>query len=611
MQPTPSPARRRIARLVALFVAVVLVGAVASVMPAKRAHAAVMATSGGPGDKFGFATGADILWNRTPAQQAAELDTIANAGVKWVRFDISWDTVQPYGPASWNWSQPDAVVAAAQARGLHVLGVLTYTPQWARLARCSTDRACPPADDNQFAAFARAAAVHYGANVNAWEIWNEPNWDPFWRSPNAADYVALLKPTYTAIKSVSPGTTVVTGGLAPYGDLNRTAIDPLVALSNPVNFLTAMYAAGAKGYFDAVGHHPYAYPYAPTDCCVAWNAVLQTQTLHMIMAANGDGNKLVWGTEAGAPTAGQNAVTEAQQADWVSQYVQLWNSWSFTGPLMFFTVRDLGTSADNTDHFGFTRTDLSPKPAYTALIQALAAIGGMGPIAGDSGVSPFLKVGTPSQAVAVRSQGGYYVMSSTGRVEAFGGAPYYGAPSFPPGLAKDLAVMPDGAGYVVLDAWGGVHKFGSAVSLPVPATYWPGWDIARHVVITADGRGIAVLDGWGGVHWAGTAAGTNLQAGWWRGWDIARSMALTPDGRGIYVLDAWGGIHTAGTATYKGGPFWYGWDIARDIVVTPSGNGYAVLDGFGGVHPVGDAPTQLTPGFTVGDTWRSLALKTS
>lgn len=610
VQPPITSVRPPTARLFALCAVVAMLAGLAVVLPAPPVHAAVLASSGGPGEKFGFATGGDILWNRTPAQQAAELDAIANAGTKWVRFDINWDTVQHAGSAFGSWGQPDRMVDAAQARGLNVLAVLTYTPPWARRPSCQADAACPPNDPNQFAAFAAAAARRYGSRVTAWEIWNEPNWDPFWRGPNATDYVNLLKPTYVAIKREQPGTTVVTGGLAPHGDLARSSVDPVVALSHPVNFLNAMYAAGAQGYFDAVGHHPYAYPYAPTDCCIGWNAVLFTQTLHAIMAAHGDGAKMIWGTEAGAPTAGPYAINEAQQAEWVRQYVQLWNSWSFTGPLMFFAVRDFGTSpTNNSDHFGFTRTDLSPKPAYGALVQALAAIGGMGPITGVNGVSPFVKVGAPSQAVATSSTGGYYVMSSTGRIEAFGGATHYGAPTFPAGLAKDMAVMPDGAGYVVLDAWGGVHEFGTAQKLPRPDTYWPGWDIARSIAIAADGKGLAVLDGWGGIHVAGSAP--SLQAGWWQGWDIARSLALSPDGKGVYVVDGWGAIHTAGTAKYRGGAFWPGWDIARDIVVTPSGNGYAVLDGFGGVHVSGDAPTTQSPGFTPADTWRALALKTS
>jgi hypothetical protein len=115
----------------------------------------------------------------------------------------------------------------------------------------------------------------------------------------------------------------------------------------------------------------------------------------------------------------------------------------------------------------------------------------MGPVAGASGVSRFVKVGAPSQSVATRAAGGYYVLASTGRVEAFGGAPFFGAPSLPAGLGKDLAVMPDGAGYVVLDGWGGVHKFGSGTKLPpLQAGWWRAWDIARSLI----GKRACVLD---------------------------------------------------------------------------------------------------------------------
>ena len=97
MQPTVTFVRSVSLRLVALSAVAATLATLAFVLPAERAHAAV-AESSSPGEKFGFATGGDILWNRTPAQQAAELDAIANAGTKWVRFDISWDTVQRGGP---------------------------------------------------------------------------------------------------------------------------------------------------------------------------------------------------------------------------------------------------------------------------------------------------------------------------------------------------------------------------------------------------------------------------------------------------------------------------------------------------------------------------------
>lgn len=605
-----TPARRaRFVGATALFALLVVVAAVAS-GGTPAAHAGIDSYGLGLGERFGFSPGGDLLWNRTYQQQSAELDAIAATGAKWVRIDFPWDTVQAAGPGSWSWGQDDTLVQMATARGLHVLGVLAYTPAWARRSVCNTNHACPPNDPNAFAAFARAAAQRYGSNVTAWEVWNEPNWDPFWASgPNAVDYVNLLKPTYVAIKSVAPSATVVTGGLAPYGDLARTAIDPKVAAEHPVNFLKAMYAAGARGYFDAVGHHPYSYPYAPTDCCIGWNAVLYTQTLHDVMAQNGDGAKKIWGTEAGAPTSGWGAVSEAQQAQWVQQYFSLWDNWSFTGPLMFFTLADAGGDpTNNANYFGFMHADLSPKPAYNMFVQQVQAAAGIGTVSGGSTSSPFLKVSAPSRAVAANPNGGYYVLAPDGNVVAFGGAPYFGSSIVPGGLARDLAVMPDGKGYVMLDGWGGVHRFGSATSLPLPNGYWPGWDIARRVAITSDGRGLAVLDGWGGVHASGDAP--RLTPGWWQGWDIARAIAIAPDNQGVYVLDGWGSVHVAGSAKVEpGGPFWYGWDIARDLVVTSDNGGYAVLDGFGTIHPVGDAPHGVTPGYTPGDLWRGLALK--
>ena len=73
--------------------------------------------------------------------------------------------------------------------------------------------------------------------------------------------MALLQAAYPAIHRADVSATVVSGGLAPHGDLGANPNDP----RHPVNFLKAMYAAGAKGFFDALGTHPYPpLPYAPT-----------------------------------------------------------------------------------------------------------------------------------------------------------------------------------------------------------------------------------------------------------------------------------------------------------------------------------------------------------
>jgi hypothetical protein len=218
----------------------------------------------------------------------------------------------------------------------------------------------------------------------------------------------------------------------------------------------------------------------------------------------------------------------------------------------------------------------------------------------------------PGRAVMTRGTG-YYVMSGTGFLAAYNGAPSFGSPAFPFDIARDVAMMPDGAGYVVLDGYGGLHKFGSAKrgamrNIPSPG-YWPGWDIARSLAITADGRGLVVLDGFGGIHAVGSVSAP-AGAPFWPGWDIARSIGVTGDRKGVYVLDGFGAVWDVGTARFHGAA-WFGFDIARDIVILLDGSGYAILDGFGGLHSFGGMPKGKNIGYVKADRWRSLSINGS
>jgi hypothetical protein len=51
------------------------------------------------------------------------------------------------------------------------------------------------------------------------------------------------------VKAIDPSIVVVSAGLGSIIDWGTSAI-------NPVTFLTKMYAAGAKRYFDALSFHP-------------------------------------------------------------------------------------------------------------------------------------------------------------------------------------------------------------------------------------------------------------------------------------------------------------------------------------------------------------------
>ena len=142
----------------------------------------------------------------------------------------------------------------------------------------------------------------------------------------------------------------------------------------PVTFLNGIYANGGGGSFDAFSHHPYTYPDSPL-VDAPWTAFTQTARLHQVMVAHGDGAKKIWGTESGAGTGtGSKSVSATRQAELLRDYYTGWNTWyrSFTGPLLWFTVRDASSNPTAvTDNFGIVRRDFQPKPARSTLIAVL------------------------------------------------------------------------------------------------------------------------------------------------------------------------------------------------------------------------------------------------
>jgi hypothetical protein len=591
------PIKHALVAAVAALMAVATVGATGS--PVAAATTPPSTTPGGTlvttdiGARAGISVGSGVLWE-SDAQQAADLDAIAASGAKWFAFDLDWNHIQYDGPNNWHWNAAtDRLVLAARARGLTLMGMAAYSPPWARGPECPPNELhCLPRNPNDYARFVAAAAARYGTkstdprlrgSVTSWSLWNEPNHQEFSiPRPDPARYTAMLKASYPAIKAADPSATVITGGTSPAPNLpDGTEI-------GPEQWLRDLYANGARGSFDAVGHHPYMFPTNPLEAH-PWNAFTQTQYIYNVMVENGDGAKKIWATEAGAPTGTDpEAITEAQQSQWVHDYYQGWNTTfrAFTGPLIWFQLRDSGTNiADRWQNLGLEHKDGTPKPGYAAYQQVMRT-GVQLPPDDLTG----LAVPMPGRRVVASPTGGYYTMAPDGTVVAYGAARFYGSPALPGGLARGMAVMKDGKGYLVLDGFGGVHKYGSArtgVMGKRVSTYF-GFDIARDIAVNPNGNGFTVLDGFGGLHRSGYAPAFNL--GYWKGWDIIRSFTYSPSGKGAYLLDAFGGVHVAGDAVRRKTAYWPGRDIARGIVIAPDNGGYAVVDAFGGVHRVGSAP---------------------
>jgi len=255
-----------------------------------------------------------------------EWNRMTRSGVESVRIAVRWFQLQPYAPGAvpeterarfrdvggvpTDFTPFDAYVAAAAARGLAVLPVVELAPSW--LAIRPMDRASPPADPEAYGRFMAALVGRYGPDgslwrerpelrkvpIRTWQIWNEPSLGGFWsEQPFAPTFVPLLRSAATAVRAADPGAKLVLAGLPnlSWEDLER------------------LYAAGARGLFDAVAVHPYTR--RPRD------VVRVIQRARRVMRANGDAAVPIWVTEMSWPAAVGRAptptgfeVTDAGQA---------------------------------------------------------------------------------------------------------------------------------------------------------------------------------------------------------------------------------------------------------------------------------------------------------
>jgi hypothetical protein len=345
---------------------------------ATSAASAVVTTSAPPpaptqSSRFGFSTGGNIQ-NLSATDLARYLDGAQAAHTGWIRFDLNWEAIQAGGPASYNWAPFDNVVKATTARGMKVLAIIAYTPSWARPA--GTSGKTPPTNLADYANFAKTAVARYAAmGVHAYEVWNEPNIVNFWApAPDPVRYTSMLKLAYPAIKAADPSATVVSAGLSPYGAYGERDAQHV----NPLTFLESMYANGAAGSFDAVGWHPYNFPWGlGYYTWSAWSQMSQTTpNVRSIMTARGDSAKQIWATEFGAPTGSTTRdLSEAAQAQLVTDSYTLLKGWSWAGPAFFYSYHDNGTNKlDVEQNFGILHFDWTPKLSYSAY-QTVAAAG--------------------------------------------------------------------------------------------------------------------------------------------------------------------------------------------------------------------------------------------
>jgi len=221
------------------------------------------------------------------------------AGATFVRLILWWPGVAPGGsqaptpfdardPAdpAYRWSDFDAQVRMAVAKGLQPIVDIVRAPPWAQSGapqRASDGPVRPsPAALGDFAA---AAAQRYSGSfgglprVRYWQVWNEPNLSvelvpqtengkpvsPGW-------YRSMVNAMAKAVHAVRKDNIVIAGGLAPFGgDTNDPSGGnvPEQERIHPLQFMRQMLcmSEGAtpkptcnqRTEFDVWGHNPYTY----------------------------------------------------------------------------------------------------------------------------------------------------------------------------------------------------------------------------------------------------------------------------------------------------------------------------------------------------------------
>jgi Cellulase (glycosyl hydrolase family 5) len=293
-----------------------------------------------------------------PTAVSKDLVEAKGLGARVVRLELPWSWLEPEAAGQRDaarLAQTDASMARARSLGLKVALLLDKTPCWTTTAPAgakdcsgagSTSR-YPPADTAAYASLAAFVAKRYESSLSAIEIWNEPDQsnERYWAGPDKVErYVALLKPAYTAVKAATRRVPVLGGAF----------------VGTDGRWLRAMYAQGAKGYYDGLSVHFYDL------------GLYGLRRTRAVMRARGDKAPL-WLMEAGWNSCkprklgqeGQPCVTAATQArDLRNLYAQVRHT-SWLRAVIVYRLRD-----EAADKFGLITTAGKHKPSYVTLRKA-------------------------------------------------------------------------------------------------------------------------------------------------------------------------------------------------------------------------------------------------
>jgi beta-xylosidase len=303
-----------------------------------------------------------------PQQYRHDIELVRKLGLKWIRIGMHWYLIEPTKDHL-DLAGLDAIVAIHRKAGMKTLGWMVGPP---------ADRSSappgqrpdqyPPRSYEDYAERLAFFAKRY-PNVEAWQIWNEPNLRAFWQpADQPLEYHRLVETVSRRLRELTPRPTLVLGGMAYYSAMTHGGL-----------MFEELAKLGTFKFVDAVAYHPYlATPLGDPDPKHPYNFITNAAWLNDALRKRGA--KAIWATEWGWASYRDRResplqVSEQKQANFILERLTLLMALGFD-KCFYFMLYDLPSSVGLPDRaYGLLRIDGSPKPAYTALANFLKITG--------------------------------------------------------------------------------------------------------------------------------------------------------------------------------------------------------------------------------------------
>ena len=319
---------------------------------------------------------AHLLWF-PEANYKKQLDQLQALGLNWLRLDLHWSYMEPEFNQFRYMNELDKLMGELNRRQTNEMVYLVGSPRFVSTAPAGNpmfDKYAPKDSalglpNSQITAFdlfaqrMKELSVRY-PNVEAWEIWNEPNIPSSWAPKEDPEAYGKLA-TKTAAQL--PGTRLkALGGMAYFSEMPLRGGQPM---------LKTLLDQKIQNKVDVVSYHPYT---NLPDGSGEFNLKEKVAMYNTYMRQQGV--KQIWATEFGWSTYTgtveyQPLITTQQQGDYLLKRIAMMMEMDFE-KIFLFALSDLDNRASERDRsYGLLDVNGDPKPSYRALKAFLAATG--------------------------------------------------------------------------------------------------------------------------------------------------------------------------------------------------------------------------------------------